>query len=109
MVFLAWLTLAPMESSFECQALIVCPACSAGTLLLVTSSRLDKIEIARGTKQGDPLSSLLFYSVLLPAMEKDTGTWNDKGLGIKLGDEKRDCISNLRFADDVLMMANPLK
>ena len=42
-------------------------------------------------------------------MEKDTGTWNERGLGIKLGDEKRDCISNLRFADDVLMMANSLK
>ena len=42
-------------------------------------------------------------------MEKDIETWNEWGLGIKLGDEKRDCISNLRFADDVLMMANSLK
>ena len=30
---------------------------------------------------------------------------NVKGLGIKLCDGKRDCVSNLRFADDVLMMA----
>ena len=61
------------------------------------------------TKQRDPLSSFLFNSVLQSAKEKDTGTWNDKGLGIELGDEKRDCISYLRFADDVLMMANYLK
>ena len=42
-------------------------------------------------------------------MERDIGTWNEEGMGIKLGDEKRDCISNLRFADDVLMMANSVK
>ena len=29
-------------------------------------------------------------------------------MGIKLGDEKRDCIPNLRFADDVLVMAATL-
>ena len=32
-----------------------------------------------------------------------------QGLGIKLIDETRDCISNLRFADNVLMMATSLK
>ena len=69
----------------------------------------DEFEIARGSKQSGPLSSLLFNSVLQSAMEKDIGTWNENGMGIKLGDEKRDGISNLRFADDVLMMANSLK
>ena len=33
----------------------------------------------------------------------------EKGLGNKLSDEKRECISKLRFADDVLMMASSLK
>ena len=71
----------------------------------------NEFEIARGTKQRDPVSSPLFNSVLQLAMEKDIGTWNEKGLGIKLRDEKRDCMVtvNLRFADDVLMMANSLK
>ena len=69
----------------------------------------DEFGIACGTKQGDLLSSLLFNSVLQSAMKKDIGTWNDTGPGINLGDEKRDCISNLRVADDVLMMANSLK
>ena len=42
-------------------------------------------------------------------MEKDTGNWKEKSLGIKLSDEKKTCVSDLRFADDVLMMANSLK
>ena len=62
----------------------------------------DEFEIARGTKQGDPLSHPL------SAMEKDICTWTDKGLGIKFGDEKRDCAFNLRCGDDVLMMATSL-
>ena len=40
-------------------------------------------EIASGAKKGDPLSSLLFNSVQ-GGMEKDIGTWNEKGFGIKL-------------------------
>ena len=41
-------------------------------------------------------------------IKKDVDTWKEEGLGIKLGDAKRDCTSNLRFADEVLMMANSL-
>ena len=55
------------------------------------------------------MSSLFFNSVLQSAMEKDIETRKDKGLGIKLSDERRDTISNQRFADDVLMMASSLK
>ena len=69
----------------------------------------DELEIALETKQGDPLRSHLSTSGLQSAMEKDIGTWDEKGLGVKLGDEKRDSISNLRLADDVLVMANSLK
>ena len=66
---------------------------------VLTDVESDKFEIARGTKQGDPFSSLLFNSVLQSPMEKGIGSWNEHGLGTKLGDEKIDCISNLRFAD----------
>ena len=41
-------------------------------------------------------------------MEKDIETWNEKGVVMKLSDEERCCISNLRFADDVLMMETSL-
>ena len=52
---------------------------------------------------------LLFNSALQSAMEKDIGTSNEKGLGIKLSDDKVDNTSNLRFAGDVLMMATSWK
>ena len=42
-------------------------------------------------------------------MEKGIETWNEKGLGNKLSDEKRDCTSNLRFAGEVLMMVTSMK
>ena len=78
--------------------------CNDQRATVLTDVESDEFRIARGTKQGDLLSSLLFHSVLQSAVEKDTETWNDKGLGIKLSDEKRVCMSNVRFADDVHML-----
>ena len=52
---------------------------------VLTDVESDEFKIARGTKQGDLLSSLLCNSVLQSAMVKDIGTWNEKGLGIKIG------------------------
>ena len=78
---------------------------------VLTDVDSDEFGIARGRKQGFFFffRSLLFNSALQSATEKDIETWNAKFLGIKLSDEKRDCISNLRFADDELMMANSFK
>ena len=39
-------------------------------------------------------------------MEEDTEKWTQKGLGVKLGDDEGSCISNLRFADDVMLLAS---
>ena len=72
---------------------------------VLTDVECDEFGVARGTKQGDPLSSLFFNSGLQLALE----AWKEKGLGIKLSDDKRDCISDLFFTDDVLMMASSLK
>ena len=78
------------------------------TVLVYVES--EEYEIDCGSKQGGLLSSFLFNSVLHSPIEKDIGISDGRGLGIKLGDEKkRDCISNLSFADDVLMMANAPK
>ena len=76
---------------------------------MLTDVESDEFGIAHGTKHGDLWSSLLFNSVLQSAMEKDIETWKDKGEGIKLSDEKGGCISNLLFADDVLMMETSAK
>ena len=63
-------------------------------------------EIKKGTKQGDPLSSLLFNTVLQNSLKEVTQRWQKKkGMGIFLSDHDHDCFTNLRFADDVLLFA----
>ena len=64
-------------------------------------------EIKKGSKQGDPLSSLLFNTVLQNSLKDDIQRWQKKkGMGIYLSDNDHDCLTNLRFADDVLLFAS---
>ena len=75
----------PVESSFISLFGQFAPFPNFATLLIVFFFvRLAQVS----------LSSLLFNSFLQSAMEKDIETWKDEGLGIKLSDEKRDCVSN---------------
>ena len=55
------------------------------------------------------MSSLLFNTVLHFALEADLAKWQEKNKGIRLGDKKEDCLTNLRFADDVLLFSKPLR
>ena len=52
-----------------------------GTVLTDTES--DLFSIKRGTKQGDPLSSLLFVTVLQFSLEDDLKRWQEKQNGIR--------------------------
>ena len=78
-----------------------------GTVL--TDKESDVFSIKRGTKQGDPLSSLLFNTVLQYSLEEDLIRWQEKRNGIKLSDATEDCLTNLRFADDVLLFSTPIE
>ena len=70
-----------------------------------TDVESNMFEIKKGTKQGDFLSSLLFNTVLQSSL-KVTQRWQKKkGMGIYLSDHDHDCLTNLRFADDVLLFA----
>ena len=71
-----------------------------GTVL--TDKESDVFPIKRCTKQGDPLSSPLFNTVLQYSLE------NDKK-GIRLSDKTEDCLTNLRLADDVLLFSTSLE
>ena len=63
--------------------------------------------IKKGTKQGDLLSSLLFNMFLQKALEDDIPRWQKKkGMGIYFIDNDHDCLTNLRFTDDVLLFAS---
>ena len=61
--------------------------------------------IQRGTKQGDPLSTLLFNSILEHAMRPIKQQWMEKKLGIIVGATAENRLTNLRFADDILLIA----
>ena len=54
-------------------------------------------------KQGDPLSSLLFNTVLQYSLREVLDRWQERRKGIKLSNVSEDCLTNLRFADDVLL------
>ena len=73
-----------------------------------------KFGIHRGTKQGDPLSSLLFNALLERVMSRTKNKFVEKKYGIQMGfgsaetaDETR--LTNLRFADDVLITGRTLQ
>ena len=78
-----------------------------GTVL--TDKESDAFPIKRGTKQGDPLSSLLFNTVLQYSLENDLERWQEKQKGIRLSDKTEDCLTNLRFVDDVLLFSTSLE
>lgn len=62
----------------------------------------EKFEILRGVKQGDPLSSVLF-NVALQEIFRHL-LWDDRGVDIN-----GKILNNLRFADDVVLIANSKK
>ena len=63
-------------------------------------------KIARGTKQGDPLSTLLFNAVLEDAFRDVREKWIRRKCGIEMSEGAECRLSNLCFADDVLLLAS---
>ena len=71
-----------------------------------TSSRT--FAIHRGTKQGDPISSALFNAVVEEMMKNIKRKWKLKGWGLQLELTTEEKLTNLRFADDILLIARTL-
>ena len=73
-----------------------------------TDEESNIFDIQKGSKQGDPMSSLLFNTVLQYSLKDDIQRWQKKkGMGIYLSDNDHDGLTNLRFADDVVLCASP--
>ena len=73
---------------------------------VLTDEESNIFDIQKGSKQGDPLSSLLFNTVLQYSLKDEIQRWQKKkGMGIYLSNRDRDCLTNLRFADDVMLFA----
>ena len=72
----------------------------------VRTDRLSRsFVIERGTKQGDPLSSLLFNALLEDVVRNVQRHWQSTKLGIPFGHNDGTSLTNLRFADDILLIA----
>ena len=67
-----------------------------------------KFNIEKGVKQGDPLSSLLFNSASEHIMRKLKDKWRRNGHGITLKPREEN-LTNLRFADDILLITRSLE
>ena len=81
----------------------------SGSVLAGKESR--SFSLLRGVKQGDPISGLLFIAVMESIFKKLKTRWhslNGRRKGLPYGvviDHDTDPLSNLRFADDVLLFA----
>ena len=84
-------------------------ACQDAVVDVVVQSRPFKLE--RGAKQGDPISGLLFLAVMEACFRPLRSKWcalNARRAGQYFGivvDDPLDPLTNLRFADDVLLIA----
>jgi hypothetical protein len=67
-----------------------------------------EFSILKGTKQGDPISSFIFNAVLEEVMRKVKAKWEAKKYGRQLGPGSNSLLMNLRFADDILLVARTL-
>ena len=93
------------------------PTCYINTLAKLYSKQTGKVrtdkmsksfDIKRGTKQGDPLSSLLFNAVLEDVIRGLQPDWVRRKMGISLGFTDISHLCNLRFADDILLLSHSL-
>lgn len=74
-----------------------------GQTCAVQTDRVSKnFSIERGTRQGDPISPSLFNSSLEGVMRKAKHSWKKKQFGVDVGSVDR--LTNLRFADDLLLI-----
>ena len=72
----------------------------------VCGSAMSKaFQIGRGTKQGDPLSPVLFNAALEKVIEPLHKKWQAQGFGLPVENAAGRRLTNLRFADDILLMA----
>ena len=72
---------------------------------VITDKVSRPFRIARGTKQGDPISPSLFSSVLEDALSSTVKSWEDRNFGLEMGSMGSTRLTNLRFADDILLIA----
>lgn len=85
----------------------VLAAMYAGQRGVVVDERDSKMfDIKRGTKQGDPLSPSIFNAVLEQTFSEALPLWQKRKRGIEVDCISKSRLCNLRFADDLLLIAS---
>ena len=75
----------------------------------VTNETSRAFTIGRGTKQGDPLSTLLFNAVLEDMFGDVRSKWQARKYGIEMSIGAESRLTSLCFADDVTLLATSVK
>ena len=74
-----------------------------------TYRKSSKFPIQRGTKQGDPISATIVNVVVELFMDSVKKSWGEKTYGLKVdGYTDDDYLTNLRYVDDILLVARSL-
>ena len=76
---------------------------------MVESDASCSFQVGRGTKQGDPLSTLLFNAVLENAFRDVRSNWLDEKFGLEMSIRSECRVASLCLADDVLLVASSAK
>ena len=82
------------------------------SVTVIAGCRSREFSLQRGVKQGDPISVLLFIAVMEAIFGKLKSKWQSLNSKCKLQyygfviDDPSDPLTNLRFADDVLLFGN---
>jgi hypothetical protein len=99
-----------LDQGVETQYVSLLKKLYIGQSARVCTDKLSKqFEIGRGTKQGDPLSAALFSALLEGIMRKCKASWASHKCGLQMGVGDSSRLTNLRFADDVLLIARTKK
>ena len=67
-----------------------------------------EFDVKKGTKHGDPISPIIFNSVLEQVMRRAKSKRERKKYGLQVGYGANSVVTNLRFADDILLVGRSL-
>ena len=74
-----------------------------------TDVKSKQFHLKRGTKQGDPPSTLLFITLLQHIMKPLSAKWSRENHGVRFAEHDRDAnFSNLRLASGILLISSSL-
>jgi hypothetical protein len=82
---------------------------SGQTGMVITDKKSKTFSLFRGTKQGDPLSPSVFNAVLEMALRNVQEELRSKRYGLQIGSGAEGRLCNLRFADDLMILASSRK